>query len=310
MKIKLGVLGVLFSLSCFIVSADETRPITKPNETKTDEKKAEEKKAATSEVNWPAKTWQMPAEKVEGSRYSDLDEEELIGSYLQPRWTAHRRFAGTRVYVLPEKEIDAEFWAIAKIKKHGEGAEYLTQWEVEFGLPNRFQLDLYFITRTEHAKGEKDKTFYDFAPELRYALADWGELWGNPTLYLEYKHQQDAPDVVETKILFGGEIASRWHWGTNFVWEQETSEERECVLEMTNAISYSMLDEKFSVGLEAKCEIANVAGARDHWENNCRIGPSIQYRPLKRMHIDFASIFGFTETSRLADVFLVVGFEF
>ena len=305
MKFKLSILGLIFSMGWLLVLADDTRPLTKPKEAK-----EEEKKTTTSEVSWPAKTWLMPAEKVESQKYSELDEEELIGSYLQPRWTAHRRFAGTRLFVIPEKEIDAEFWAIAKIKKHGEGAKYFTQWEVEVGLPHRFQLDMYFITRTEHTKGEKDKTFYDFAPEIRYALGNWGELWGNPTLYLEYKYQQDAPDVVESKILFGGEFASRWHWGTNFVWEQETGGERECVLEITNALSYSLFDEKFSVGLEAKSEIANVAGARDHWENNIRIGPSIQYRPLKRMHIDFASIFGVTKESRLADVFLIIGFEF
>lgn len=307
-KFKWGILGLCLGLASIFVSADETRPLEKPKESKNESENIT--KQPTREVNWPAKTWTLPAEKVEELKVNALVEEELIGSYFQPRWTAHRRFAGTRIFVLPEKEIDAEFWAIAKIKKHDEGEKYFTQWEIEFGLPHRFQLDLYFITRTEHQKGEDTKTYSDFAPEIRYALGNWGELWGNPTLYLEYKFQESAPDVVETKLLFGGEITSRWHWGTNFVWEQETSGEKETVLEITNAISYSMFDEKFSLGIEAKSEIANVAGARDEWSNNVRIGPSIQYRPNHRVHLDFASIFGVTTESRLADVFLVVGFEF
>lgn len=298
-----SLLNLLFFVSFSFVLADETRPLTSKETPKAEEKKPEEKRDA----KWPAQSWSMPAEKIDSQRYSDLDEEELIGSYGQPRWTAHRRFAGTRVYVRPEGEIDVEFWAISKIKKHNEGSTFITQTEIEFGLPHRFQFDLYFITRHASNSGE---TFYDFAPEIRYALGDWGELWGNPTLYLEYKFQQDAPDVVETKLLFGGEFTSRWHWGTNFVWEQETGGARECVLEMTNAISYSLIDSKLSLGIEAKSEIANEAGARDDWSNNVRVGPSIQYRPTKRTHIDFAAIFGVTSESRLADVFLIIGFEF
>lgn len=303
-KLNQYLICLCISFGCLLVSADDTRPLTKK-----EPPKEEEKYTPESDVKWPAQTWKMPAEKIVSQRYSDLDEEDLIGSYKQPRWTAHRRFAGTRIYVLPEGEIDTEFWAFSKIKKksNGGGSKNFTQTEIEFGLPHRFQFDFYFITRHESNSG---KTYYDFAPEIRYALGNWGELWGNPTLYLEYKYQEDAPDVVESKILFGGEIASHWHWGTNFVWEQETSGERECVLELTNAISYTILDEKFSVGLESKSEIANVAGDREHWGNNVRVGPSIQYRPIKRMHLDFVAIFGVTSESRAADVFFIIGYEF
>ena len=303
-KGKQYLLGLFMMVNFLFVYADDTRPLVKK-----EEPKAEEKIVPDKDVKWPAQTWTMPAEKVNGQKYSNLDEEDLIGTYEQPRWTAHRRFAGTRVFVLPEGEIDAEFWFISKINKrsNGGGATNFTQTEIEFGLPHRFQFDLYFITRHKTGTGE---TKYDIAPEIRYALGKWGELWGNPTLYLEYKYQQDAPDIVETKILFGGEMASHWHWGTNFVWEQETGGERENVLEVTNALSYTLCDEKLSVGLEAKSEIANVAGDREHWGNNVRIGPSIQYRPMKRIHLDFVAIFGVTSESRLADIFFIAGFEF
>lgn len=258
------------------------------------------------DTQWPARTWEMPALSIKGQPVSELREEDRIGSYGQPRWTSHRRFAASRVYVRPEGEIDMEFWGIAKIPKHGP-TKYFTQTEVEIGLPHRFQLDVYGITRHEEGSHE---THEDLALEVRYALADWGEIWGNPALYLEYKFQDSASDVVESKLLLGDEFCPRWHWATNFIWEQETTEARESVLEMTNGISYTLLDEKLSIGAEAKSEIANEAGGRSQWEENVRVGPSFQYRPVPRMHIDFAPLFGVTESSRRCDVFLIFGWEF
>ena len=52
--------------------------------------------------------------------------------------------------------------------------------EVEIGLPYRMQLDLY----NDIEGDEKGRFHYQsFNVELRYALADWGKIWGNPTFY-------------------------------------------------------------------------------------------------------------------------------
>ena len=54
-------------------------------------------------------TYEMPPVVVEGRRDSSpYRDDELIGDYLQPRWTAQRLFPGTRIYVIPKGEIDAE----------------------------------------------------------------------------------------------------------------------------------------------------------------------------------------------------------
>jgi hypothetical protein len=42
-------------------------------------------------------TWEMPPVDVFGK--APLVEEDRIGAYAQPRWTAHRRLSETRVYV-------------------------------------------------------------------------------------------------------------------------------------------------------------------------------------------------------------------
>lgn len=261
------------------------------------------------EVNYPVQTWTLPDRTVTaegGGIGSDLREEDRIGSYGQPRWTAHRRFPTARVYVRPEGEIDVELWNRTKVPKNGGPIEWIHTAEVEFGLPNRLQLDLYAITR----KKEGGERYDDFAVELRYALADWGVFPGNPTLYGEYIFKEDSPDVFEGKLLFGGELAPRWHWAANFIWEQELDGSRERVLEMTNGISYTVIDEVLSIGIEAKTEIADAKGSRGNWNDDVRIGPSLQWRPCPQMHVDLAPLFGVTQNSKRADIYAIVGWEF
>src|ERR1041384_4277298 len=66
----------------------------------------------------------------------------LIGENRQPEWTAHRRFATTRVYVLPPWQVEFEQWWKGKFPRAGT-PEHLFQSEIGIGLPYRFQLDFY-----------------------------------------------------------------------------------------------------------------------------------------------------------------------
>lgn len=250
-------------------------------------------------------TWRMPAVRVTGHE-SPYREEERIGSYAQPRWTAHRRFPATRIYVRPEGEFDLEFWAIAKKPRHGD-TTWITQTEAEIGLPYRFQLDLYLITNREGSDGE---TTFDQAAEIRWALANWGEIPLNPTLYFEWVATDSAPDVFEAKVLLGDELAPSWHYGVNLVWEEQTGGERERELEVTAAISKTLVDEKLSLGLESKLGFADVKDDRGDFEEDIRVGPSLQWRPTPRVHVDLAPLFGITGNSRRAEVYVVVGIEF
>ena len=247
-------------------------------------------------------TYRLPPVTVEGQKPSSLREEERIGSYNQPRWTAHRRFPSTRIYVRPEGEIELEWWSRTKVKRETGETEQIHEFEVEFGLPLRFQLDLYLVTK----KTNRGPYEVDQAVELRWAIADWGVIPLNPTLYFEYK----LSGLFELKVLLGDEIAEGLHFGVNLVWEQGVYDERETVLEITGGLSYTLLDEEISIGIEFKFEVASVHSNRDFWEENLRIGPTIQLHPLEAMHIDIAPLFGITARSRLLDMFIVVGWEF
>lgn len=253
-------------------------------------------------------SWEMPALVVQGARDTSLREEDLIGPYAQPRWTARRRFTESRVYVIPEGQIEFEYWLIVKDKKHDEPDEIQQVYEVEMGLPHRFQLDLYQVYVKEGARGTMGLDATKF--ELRYALADWGKIWGNPTLYAEWKAANADYDSAEFKVLLADEFAPRWHWATNFVYERKLGGDEALVREMTNAVSYTLQDERFSLGVEDKFAWEDTKDDRGNYEKEFLLGPSIQFRPQPQMHIDMAYMFGLTEESPASKTVLIAGWEF
>jgi hypothetical protein len=250
---------------------------------------------------------EMPAVEVVGRPAPELREEDRVGENEQPRWTAHRRFPSTRIYVIPPWQVDVEYWLRAKVERDGPNT-YEHRQEIEIGLPYRFQFDFYLIETHEDGS---DEVFVDQSFELRYAFAKWGRIPFNPTTYFEWIHREgNRPEKFELKLLLGDELAPRWHWGTNFIWEQELGGARETVVEWTPAISYTILDEVLSVGAEGKLEVASEEPRRNRYVENLRLGPSLQWRPLRRLHVDVAPLFGLNSDSRLGDLFLVAGWEF
>jgi len=264
--------------------------------------------AGSTSSDEPRHTWEMPPIEVNGK--APLVEEDRIGSYEQPRWTAHRRFGETRVYVIPRGMSDFEYWLIPKTPKDGP-TDFKSQYEIEFGLPGRIQLDLYAVG---HKTGTKDGDFGidEQKVEVRWAFADWGRIPGNPTMYLEWNQVSAAPDHVEAKLLLGGEIRSGWHWGSNLVWEHEVAGAKENSNEWTLGVSRTVQDSKFGVGVETQLALVNTLenGKRGPFETAFLAGPSLQYRPLPQMHIDFAPLFGTTDAAPRVKTYVVLGWEF
>ena len=255
-------------------------------------------------------TWTMPPVTVYGQ--APLREEDRIGDYAQPRWTAHRRFSETRLYVIPKGMVEFEYWLRTDAPKRGNGpTEFQSMYEFEFGLPKRFQLDLYAVGHKTGSEGSF--AVNEQKVEVRYAFADWNKIFGNPTVYLEWSQENQGHDLVEGKVLLGGQMVSRWHWGMNFVSEQETGGAREISNEWTTGISYSAEDTKLAVGVETQLAMVNsriAPGLRSPYETSFLAGPSLQFRPLPQMHIDIAPLFGTTQPSLRAKTFVVFGWEF
>ncbi|HVT87438.1 MAG TPA: hypothetical protein VHD56_01185 [Tepidisphaeraceae bacterium] len=250
--------------------------------------------------------WEMPAVTVVGQAESKFREDDRIGTYQQPRWTADRRFPGVRTYVIPENSVEFEYWTRVDVARHGP-SEVQHMFELEFGLPYRLQLDLYAIARSEGSGGE---TFFDQQIELRYAFADYGKIWGNPALYLEYAHREEAPDKVEAKLLLTGDLGPGWHWGQNLLFEAETADEHEFEYGWTGGLSYTVIDQKLSVGAEAQFSLFDVQHNRGSYTHEAFIGPSVQWRPMPRMHLDLAPLIGIGSESPAAKILFVFGYEF
>ena len=251
---------------------------------------------------------QVSTTTVTAKRVSDYREEDLIGPYEQPQWTAVRRFPTTRVYVRPPGTFEFEYWKRLDFPSKSGPAEVVTQYEFEMGLPGRFQIDTYVVSNQQGNGGES--TFNGEMFEVRWAFADWGKIWGNPTLYLELATQDQAPDKIEGKLLLGGDLSPGWHWGSNLVFEHETGGERTNEHEITAGVSRVLKDERLSLGGELKASLTNTRDDRSDFTKELLIGPSLQYRPTRNVHLDLVTMAGIGPDSPDAEAFFVLGYEF
>ncbi len=275
-----------------------------------------------------AHSWEAPALTVRGKRDSVLREEDRIGDYEQPRWTATRRFTEVRVYVIPKNQIEFEYWLFADTPTRHEiddarasgaprpKASIKQVYEVEMGLGYRMQLDLYQVFVKDGGNG--DNQLDETKAELRYALADWGRLWGNPTLYGEWTQAAHGSDLAEFKLLLGDEWSPKWHWATNLVYEAELTQSKEHSHEWNSAISYTVIDGRFSIGLEDKIGYVtshdpdSTGGFGDakshHWEISA--GPCLQVRTVPRMHLDVSEFIGINKDAPESRTVAIIGWEF
>jgi hypothetical protein len=247
-----------------------------------------------------------------------LKEEAPVGEYDQPLWTTFRRFPSTRVYLqTPPGGVQFEQWVQLRNPKDGNAETRLAQ-ELEFGLGHRMQLDLYL--NELHVRDGVNST-YEFSGtsfELRYALADWDRIWGNPTIYLEYlfnDQNHDGADGIEPKLLFGGEITTGWHWGANFAHERTFAGHNDSIAETSffGSVSRTIVDQAFSLGVSTEVTYessgAGVGQPRNH-EFSWLAGPSLQFLPHPRASIDIEPLWGLTSDSLKTKIYIIFSWHF
>jgi hypothetical protein len=237
-----------------------------------------------------------------------LAEEVASGAWGQPEWVQSRRFATTRVHIQRSPgEVALEQWWRGRMKDGKFSHRF--QEEIEFGLPGRIQIDLYQDWTVVENKAEH----LDFAAEIRWAPADWGVIPLNPALYLEYKWTDNdrGGDVIEPKLLLGDEFWPGVHWGLNLVYERELSgEEQAEEFQVTQGISWTVIDEKLSLGMEMKYVNETTKESRSDAEHKFLLGPSIQWRPTHNTHLDVVTLAGLTKESPDMEAWVVFGIDF
>jgi hypothetical protein len=194
------------------------------------------------------------------------------------------------------------------------------QQEFELGLPYRFQIDYEihganFIDAQNVAgpnaglPGHGRWNYADSEWELRYALADWGKIIANPTLKAEWKHVNGGGDSWETDLLLGDELTRGWHWGSDFFWEQGVDGNFHTEKAISVAVNYSVIDEKLAVGVEERTDSENDVTSR-HAFLNQEVGPSLQWRPTPRTHLNVECLFGVSVWAPWVETFVFFGVDF
>lgn len=218
---------------------------------------------------------------------------EKVGSYNQPAWTAKRRFPTTRVYVIPEDAVEVEYWLLMEGGlSENTDPKYTGIYEIEFGLGHRLQLDLYLKTLQKDSNAPIEIIKENI--ELRYAMFDWGKVFGNPTIYVEWIRQSGRPQKIEAKLLLGDGITERLFWGANLIFERGLGGESVNEYGISAGLAYSVIDGIFSAGLETK--IIGEDNQSDRFnliEKKFLLGPSALYTPLPPIHIIFTPLFGY-----------------
>jgi hypothetical protein len=209
---------------------------------------------------------------------------ERVGPYQQPRWTDRRRFPTTRVYVAPPGTFTFEFWLDTKVPLDGATARWRSTYEFTLALPWHLQLDLYLRTEQRGA----DPLFLESERiELRWALADWGVIPTNPTLYLEWIRPTNGPMKGEVKVLLGDAFTERLYWGLNVFYERELyGDKQQQEYGVTGGLSYSLLENTLGVGAEFRAEFVDVRASRPApVEMEFLAGPSLSWRPLRQANV-------------------------
>ena len=249
---------------------------------------------------------EMPPVIVTGN----VIEETLFGPNQQPEWTAHRRFTNARVYVLPAWQVETELSWEGKFLRGERPLNKLTQ-EIEIGLPYRLQAD-YETAEGNFLSEDEPLNHWRYASsslELRWALAEWGTIPLNPTIKGEWKFNNGMADAYEFSLSVGGGIVPRWHWAGEIFYEQQVGDDREREYAGSLAVSYSVIDEKLGVGLESKLTDMGDKGQHNP-ELSLVVGPSVQWRPTPRTHLDIAPLFGVTGRAPHVEAFVFFGIDF
>ena len=265
--------------------------------------------SAQQDASAPPRRWQLDEVVVESEHAPLLREQDLVGPAMQPGWTTGRRFLTTEVYVIPDGHADFEAFATSSIARdhQGGGTEWSFSQGVGIGLPNRFQLDLSLLEDHDTTDGH---TLGGGLFEVRWALADWNAIWGNPTLALGFETLAARPDRLEPHLLLGGEICDAWVWGANLGVGWELSDGREVEYALAGGISHTIIDEQFALGAEAVLSFIDPADAGSDLETSFLIGPSVQWRPFADAALRCAPLVGIGGDSPAAEIHLNLEWEF
>jgi len=251
---------------------------------------------------------------------------EVGSAYGAPPAYSRSRFSNlTNAYVLPPWTFFFGEIYEGDAFQHGPPDHLFTQ-EIEMGLPYRFGVAAETTLERFHGGGG----FETVSLEGRYALADWGKIPLNPTLFVEYKfgvgpirHEEGPPpppgeeeeesgppqhpDAYELRLLLSQEFCQRWEWALNAFFEKENTLDRGREWGFAQSVVTPILlpEEQLKVGVEMEYRNFSVKDTRGNADNIFVVGPTVAYRTSKNTRFDVSTLFGCTDDSPHVEVFAV-----
>ncbi len=155
-----------------------------------------------------------------------------------------------------------------------ETAKWKRQLEIETGLTKRWDFSLYLVDSYKPADG---KTKFDEVKlRTRYKLANKGQFFVDPLLYVEYKIQSDRsyPDKWETKLIIAKDIG-KLNIAVNIIPEEyykSNTKEKDWKVEYACGISYGLFNDMFRVAVESKGDLK---------DDKYAVGPTISLKGKK-----------------------------
>jgi hypothetical protein len=237
------------------------------------------------------------------------------GTPRSPPWTQGRAWNSTRFWLLDPGEMEVEVWYSTRINHNGERGDVQHLWQVEYmvGVLPHVQLDVYF-----NYAHDKDGGFHIEGAQIegRFSLARrYGEIWGNPALYLEWHPQTRGPNRAEVRILLGGQLLSPRLFGAiNPFLEQNIdtgadgkfSADRE--IGASAAAGYAVVPGRLMVGGEIKAAADQQDGTT--YKAAVKLGPTLFLSLADGLfHLTATGLFGVTGRSDSFNPFLVFAYH-
>ncbi|MDQ6861495.1 MAG: hypothetical protein M3032_10125 [Verrucomicrobiota bacterium] len=259
--------------------------------------------------------------------------DELPSAYGAPESFSRSRFSPTTTaYVLAPGEFFGSLIYQGDALRFNRPDHRFTQ-EFEVGLPHRFGLAI------ENSVEEYRGCFQErtFSVEARYALADWNKIPLNPTIFVEWKfgignilHDEGPPeppapgeaidflnkmmplpDAYEVRLLLSQDFNHRAEWALNGFFEQEVGGDRGREYGFAQSLMFPVAaHERLKIGGEMLFTTFTDKGIRDMPSYRCVIGPSLSWKPSRNTRLDVSPLFGVTDDSPRASVFVVFSMLF
>ena len=263
--------------------------------------------------------------------------EEVPSAYGAPPSFSRNRFSNLiNSYVLPPGAVYAGLIYQGDALRFNRPDHMFTQ-EIELGLPCRFGVAV--ENSLEFFRGRNQER--TFSLEARYALADWNKIPLNPTIFVEYKfgighilhdegppapmgpgeaqafldENKPLPDAYEVRLLLAQDLGEHFEWALNGFFEQEIGGDRGREIGFAQSILVPVIlpKERLKVGAEMQFTAFTDSGIRAADEPasyRCIIGPTVAWKPSKNTRLDVSALFGVTDDSPRASVFVVFSMLF